>query len=212
MNSMVMAPRKGMLAALTAFVAGLILACTMVLAPAQADAAVSTASNPRVGATIVVSGNTYKVTDRWEGARDPGEVMLVKYASTNKKPVINTIKYKGKVFEVEKIAKNAFNNAKGRKITHLTLGRNVDYIGAKAFYGCSKLAVINIAKADVIEVDYSKRRGYYLDDVEIGAQAFGKAGVKYVKVKCGNAKAGYQKVIKKALVAKGLRSTAKVIK
>lgn len=210
MNGIATRQRMGMLAAITAVVAGLVLACTLTLAPAQADAALST--NPKSNTTFVVGGNTYKITERWKSTRDPGEVVLVKYASTNKKPTINTVKYKGRVYEVETIGKNAFNNAKGRQIVSVVLGRNVDYVGYRAFYGCSKLKTINIAKADIIEIDYSRRRGYYVDDLEIGGQAFTKAGVKNVVVKCGNGKAAYQKAVKKGLQSRGLRATARVTK
>ena len=208
MNSTIVR-RRSMLASLVALVASLAIALVVSVAPAQADAKTySTKALPREGATFVIGGNSYKVTDEWEGVRDPGEVVLVKYGATNTKPVINTVKYQGKTYEVEKIAKNAFNNAKGHKIVQVTLGRNVEYIGAKAFYGCKKLKVINIAKSEVVDIDYSKRKGYYLDDVEIGAQAFKNAGTKNVKVKCGNNNVQYKKLVKKALVAKGLRSSA----
>lgn len=163
--------------------------------------------------TITVDGNTYKITERWKSAKKPGEVVLVKYGANNTKPVINTIKYQGKVYEVEEIGKNAFNNAKGHKITSVTLGRNVEEIGYRAFYGCSKLSTIDISKSDVIEIDYNKKKKtYYLDDVEIGAQAFSKAGTATVKVKCGNNNAKYKQLVKKAMTSKGLRASATVIR
>ena len=184
---------------------------TVALMPAQdAYAAPKTV---KTAATFTVDGNTYKITERWKSAKDPGEVVLVKYGSNNKKPVINTVKYQGKVYEVEEIGKSAFDNAKGHAITSVTIGRNVEEIGARAFYGCSKLSTIDISKSEVIEIDYSRKsRSYYLDDVEIGSQAFAKAGTAAVKVKCGNNNKQYQQLVKKALTGKGLRTSATVIR
>ena len=180
------------------------------LVPAQE--AYAAPKTVKTSATFTVDGNTYKITDRWKSAKDPGEVVLVKYGSSNTKPVINTVKYQGKIYEVEEIGKGAFNNAKGHKITSVKLGRNVEKIQSKAFFGCNKLTVIDISKSEVVEVDYSRKtRTYYLDEVEIGAQAFTNAGTKNVKVKCGNSNAKYQQVVKKALVSKGLRNSATVI-
>ena len=197
----------------TAF--GIVIAAllTLCLAPAPDAHAAPANANARVGTTFTVDGNTYKVTDRWKSARDLGEVVLVKYGSAKTNPTINTVKYQGKVYEVEAIGKGAFNTAKGRAITSVALGRNVEEIHAQAFYGCARLSTIDISKSEVIEVEYSRRtKSYYLDDVEIGALAFGKAGVKNVKVKCGSTNAKYQQVVKKALMGKGLRNTAIVVR
>ncbi len=184
------------------------------LAPAdQAYAAPAKKQVPRVGSTFVVDDNTYKVTDRWESAREPGEAALVKYGSKNTKPTVNTVKYQGKVYEVEQIGKAAFNTAQGRKITSVKLGRNVDYVGAQAFSGCAKLKTIDIAQSDIIELEYSRRtKSFYVDEMDIGGRAFSNAGVKNVTVKCGSANKSYQNAIKKALTSKGLRTTATVVR
>lgn len=209
MNALQTAKRHtGILGALACTLA-LVLACAaLTFAPANAFAR---DVGPARGATFTVGGIQYKVTDRAEADGDFGEVKLVKYNSTKKNPSINAVSYKGYRYEVEAIGKNAFNNARGHKITSITLGHNVDRIEARAFYGCSKLKTINIAKSDVIDLEYSYYNNkYYLDEVSIGSQAFTKAGVKNVTVKCGSNNASYKKVIKSVLVKKGLRSTAKV--
>lgn len=163
------------------------------------------------GDTFKKDGNTYKVTDKDDDGDDYDEVMLVKYGSSNKKPVINRVKYKGVTYEVEAIGKNAFNNSKGHKITSLTLGDDVDKVKAKAFYGCSKLKTINLRKADIVDIERENGR-YEIDDIDIGSKAFAKAGISGVTVKCGSQNASYQALYKQALVKKGLRSDAKIIK
>ena len=168
------------------------------------------ATAPARGETFTKSGNTYKVTDLAEDD-DLAEVVLVRYGSTDTTPVVNTVKYQGQVFAVEAIGKNAFNNAKGHKITSVKLGANVDKLGAKAFYGCKKLKTINMAKCDVIDIDKG-RNGYYIDEIDMGANALKNAGVKAVKVKCGKSNAAYQEVFKKALVKKGMRTSVTVVK
>lgn len=164
-----------------------------------------------VGDTFTKGGNTYKVTEAYENSHDWGEVTLVKYGASSKTPTINTVKYQGHAFEVDKIGKNAFNNKKGHRITAVKLGKHVDRIGAKAFYGCKKLKTINLRACDAVEIEKENGR-YQLDELNIGSKAFAKAGKSGVKVKCGSANASYQKVYKNALKKKGLRSDAKVVK
>ncbi|MDO4400492.1 MAG: leucine-rich repeat protein [Coriobacteriia bacterium] len=188
-----------------------VMGFALVMACALACALAGTASAVELGAKFTKDGNTYKVTEAYENAHDWGEVTLVKYGSSNTKPTVNTVKYKGETFEVEVIAKNAFNNTKGHKITSIKLGDHVDKIGAKAFYGCSKLKSIDMRTCEAIDID--KEHGkYVIDDLDIGSKAFAKAGVSSVKVKCGSSNASYQKLFKKALVSKGLRSNAKIVK
>lgn len=189
------------------------VACAMALAALLVGLSAGQALALDVGDTFKKDGNTYKVTEAYENSHEIGEALLVKYGSTNKTPSFNIVKYKGESFEVERIGHNAFNNAKGHKITSVKLGKHVDAIGKKAFYGCTKLKTIDLAASDSIEVEWSKKVGkYVIDDLDIGEKAFTKAGVAKVKVKCGCAKASFQKVYKKALVKKGLRTDAKVVK
>lgn len=182
-------------------------------AKATSNAKAKKTTTPRVGTVFTLGNNTYKITDRYEGPRDLGEVMLVKYGSNGPHPVFNILTYQGKKYKVETIGANAFNNPKGHRITTLKLGPCVEKIGARAFYGCTKLRTIDIARSDVVDVDYNRRTGrYYLDEAEIGWQAFSKAGVSKVTVKCGNANASYRAAVKKAFVAKGLSANCRVIR
>lgn len=209
MNTKATTKHRTRLAAICALVAGLVLGCILGIAPIRAEAA---ARAPREGSTFTVDGTKYKVTDEWESSREPGEVQLVKYGSNKTNVTVNTVKYQGKLYEVESIGRDAFNNTKGHRVVQVTLGRNVEYVGARAFYGCNKLKTLNIAKADIIEVDYSRRRGFYLDELEIGRDAFKKAGAKGMTVKSGNGNANYNKVVKNALTSRGLTSSCRVVK
>ena len=214
MNTKAIAPTSPV-AKLAVFVMAAAVALVLAFAMAPADQALAAPAKqaPAKGSTFVVDGNTYKVTDRYKNSRDLGEVVLVKYGSKNTAPSINTVKYQNGIYEVEAIGRSAFNTAKGRAITSVKLGRNVEEVGAMAFQGCSKLRTIDIAQSDIIELDYSRRtKSYYVDDVEIGAFAFAKAGVKNVTVKCGSANKSYQTAVKKALTGKGLRTTASVVR
>lgn len=190
-----------------------LLAMVLAVGLCAAGLAVCTAPAQALGLgdTFKKDGNVYKVVDLDDDGDDMDEVVLVKYGSSNKKPVVNVVKYKGKAYEVEKIGKNAFNNAKGHKITSIKLGDEVESIGAKAFYGCKKLKTIDLAKCDAIELEKEDGK-WEVDDLDIGKKAFSGAGVAKVKVKCGSSKAGYQKLYKKVLVKKGLRSDAKMVK
>lgn len=210
-----LACNAGLKTLLVAAAACLALCLSAALAPSQAYATgLSATAGFGKGSTFTVGGNKYKVTDydidEDEGSDLP-EVMLVKYGSSKKKATVNTVKYKGITFEVDIIGKNAFNNAKGHKVTSVTIGRHVDRIQTKAFYGCKKLKAINMAKSDIIDIDKG-RNGYYLDDSDIAKAAFSKAGVKGAKVKCGSSNATYKKLFKNALKKAGMRSDVKVVK
>lgn len=182
-----------------------ICACAVALFTAQQAFALDE------GDTFKVGGNTYKVIDADDDSEGLDEVALVKYGSSDKTPSINTVKYDGEKYEVNTIGKNAFNNSKGHKITSIKLGTAVDEIGAKAFYGCKKLKVIDMRKCEAIDVEM-KSGEYVIEDIDVGAKAFAKAGVKKVKVKCGSSNSEFRKLFKKALRQKGMRSTVKVVK
>ena len=169
------------------------------------------ASHLAVGQTFTKGGNTYQVTDVDRDAGDLSDVKLVKYGATSTKPAMDTVAYRGTTYEIDIIGKNAFNNVRGHKTTTVTFGRHVDKLQARALYGCSKLKVIDLAKCDVVDIDKG-RNGYYIDEIDIGSKAFTNAGVKGVKVKCGKSSTSYQKLFKKALVKKGLRSDAIIVK
>ena len=199
------------LAALALLSAGLIALATAQQAYAGTLVAAQGASGLTVGDTFTVDGNKYKVSKIDQDPGDLSEVILVKYGSKNKKPTINTVKYNGEKFEVDEIGKNAFNNKAGHKLKAITLGRNVDDIDAKAFYGCKKLKCIDMRKADVIEIEKEHGR-YVVDEIDIGKKAFAKAGTACIKVKCGKGNASYRAQFKKVLVKRGMRDSVTVVK
>ena len=198
---------------------GAVMACAAMAtsaAPAyaadyQASALTTTASPFAKGTTFKVGGNTYRITDYDPYDDDLGEVVLVKYGSTKTATTVNTVRYKGETFEVEAVGKNAFNNVRGHKVKSVKLGRNVDKVLAKAFYGCNKLSKLNMAQTDIIDIDRN-RSGYYIDDIDVGRQAFKNAGTAKLKVNCGSTNADYQALYKQALMKKGMRSDVTITK
>lgn len=86
-------------------------------------------------------GNTYKIT----GNDDTGaSVVYIRPKSGAKGMVIipATITTGGTIYKVTAVADNAFKG--NSKITKVTIGKNVAAIGRKAFYGCKKLKTIII--------------------------------------------------------------------
>ena len=101
-----------------------------------------------------------------------------------------TVKISGKTYKVVSIAPNAFKGMK--KLTTVTIGKNVKSIGAKAFYGCKKLKKITIKSTK-----FTKKT--------IGSKAFTGINKKAV-IKCPK---GKKAVYKKILQKKGMKKTMK---
>lgn len=120
-----------------------------------------------------------------------GTVTYVKTVNKNKTKVVipATVKIEGITYKVTAIGKNALKNNK--KITKLTIGKNVSEIGKKAFYGCKKLKNITIK---------TKK----LSDKKVGAKSF--AGIKD-KVTIKVPKKKYD-AYKKLLLKKGVSAKA----
>lgn len=142
------------------------------------------------GATVKDSkGNSYKVT---KSHKTNGTVTFVK--PKNKKvtnvTVPATVKVKGVTYKVTAIEKNAFSGCK--KLTKVTIGKNVASIGDKAFYNCKKLKTITINTTK-------------LTAKKIGKNAFKGTNSK-VTIKVPKAK---YKTYMKALKAKGVSTKAK---
>ena len=117
------------------------------------------------------------------------EVAFSAPVSKNKKTVTipNTVKISGVTYKVTQIADNAFRNNK--KITKVTIGKNVSKIGSYAFSGCKKLKTI-IIKTRKLTVK------------TVSGKAFkGTPKTTTVKVPANKIKA-YKKLLKK----KGLKS------
>lgn len=136
---------------------------------------------------------TYKVTK----ARADGKGTVEYVKPVNKKKSVVTIpatvKIGGVTYKVTSIAKNAFKGNKN--IKRLTIEKNVEKIGAKAFYGCKKLKTITIKTTK-------------LKAKKIGAAAFKNTHVK-ATVKVPKKKL---KAYKTMLLKKGVSSKAKIRK
>ena len=89
--------------------------------------------------TKKIKGNYYKIT-----SRSKKKVLYVKSANKNiiSVNIPSTVKISGKRYKVTGIAANAFKNCK--KLKKVTIGINVNSIGKRAFYGCSKLQTIKV--------------------------------------------------------------------
>lgn len=143
--------------------------------PEAETAAPITPVSPKklIGNTFTSGGSTYKITSisykTWSTGK--ATVSLVKYKSSSKSAKIpNAVKKtfsfsanegspeeKHNVsFAVTEIAASAFDNAKGHKITKVTIGANVTKIGNKAFKGCKKLKTIVVKGEKIIQVGSNK--------------------------------------------------------
>ncbi|HCT90414.1 MAG TPA: hypothetical protein DF613_03375, partial [Lachnospiraceae bacterium] len=92
----------------------------------------------KTGQTATVKGHTYKVTAK-------GKVAFTKCKKNAKSVTIPaTVKIKGVTCKVTAVEKNAFKNNK--KLTTVTLGKNVTKVGKKAFTGCKKLKTVKLPK------------------------------------------------------------------
>ena len=86
-----------------------------------------------------IKGNYYKIISKSK--------KTVQYVKPVKKNIISvtipsSIKLNGKRYKVTGIAANAFKNCK--KLKKVTIGTNVNSIGKRTFYGCSKLRTIKV--------------------------------------------------------------------
>ena len=92
------------------------------------------------------SSGKYKITKvtKKNGKITGGTVTYMKPYNVNckKASVSPTVKLGGVKFTVKAVANNAFKDCK--KLTTLTIGKNVTKIGSKAFNGCSSLSKITI--------------------------------------------------------------------
>lgn len=68
-----------------------------------------------------------------------------------------TVKVNGETYKVTTVAKNAFANAK--KLTSVTVGKNITKIGDTAFKGCGKLTTITIKSTKLTSVGKNVLKG-----------------------------------------------------
>jgi len=102
-----------------------------------------------------------------------------------------TIKYQGKTYQVTEIASGAFQ--KQSKLKKVTIGKNIEKIGKKAFYNCKNLKRVKI-KSGLLK--------------SVGKKAFTGTNKKLV-IKVPSRKL---KAYRKLLANKGMKKTAKVKK
>ena len=140
---------------------------------ASGEETISKSDTKLIGTTFVIKDAVFKVT---KSNKSAPEVEYIKTKNKNSKSISipSNIQLDGITYKVTSIAKNAFKNNK--KLTKVTIGKNVTKIGSKAFYGCKKLktikinskklkavgknAIKGIHKKAKIDVPNSKRKAY----------------------------------------------------
>lgn len=111
----------------------------------------TTTDTVKVGTSIVISGNTYKVTGK-------NTVAYVKPKASLKGNVVipNSVTYKKATYKVTSISDKAFFNNK--YITNVTIGKYITSIGSRAFYNCSRLNTITIRSSKLPSI---KSKAFY---------------------------------------------------
>ncbi len=99
-----------------------------------------------------------------------------------------TVKYQGSIYQVTAVGKAAFKGCK--KLTKVTIGKNVKTIEAKAFFKCSKLKNVNIKATALKSVGKNAFKG-------IAKKAFVNVPNKKVQA--------YKKILKKAGLPKAVK-------
>ena len=160
--------------------------------PAPSPTGSASQKLPKVGSKIKdKDGNVYKITANAKNKKTV--TFLIVSAKTKKSVTIpEKLSYNGIKYKVTGIASKAFCGNK--KITKITVGKNVTAIGKKAFYNCKKLRHIKILSTKLVSGS-------------VGSKAFGnihpKAQVTVPKEK----EKAYEKFLKK----KGITGNRKVV-
>lgn len=152
----------------------------------------SATNNIKTGSKITIGDIVYKVTagnDKYETC----EVSVLKVNTKTKKSytIPNTVKINGETCKVTSIASNAFSGC--TKATKITIGKNIQKIGSKAFYNCKNLKTLTINSTKVKSVGTNALKNVY-----------SKAKIKVPSSKLKS----YQKLFAK----KGQKSTVKITK
>lgn len=154
---------------------------TATVAPTQAPAENIPAKNTKVTS----SGSTFVVTS---ANASGGEVAMSKAKNAKTVNVPDTVTVSGKKYKVTSIKANAFKGNK--KLTSVTIGKNVKSIGKNAFNSCKKLTKVTV-KSTVLK--------------SIGAKAFAQ-GSKKITVTVPKKKAkAYIKLFKKSGISKKVK-------
>lgn len=90
---------------------------------------------------IVIGALQYRIICDIEERKEVAVTGVAK-ANTKKIVIPSTVKINKKTYNVTVITKKAF--WKNKKMTSVTIGKNVEVIGKQAFYGCSKLKTMKI--------------------------------------------------------------------
>ncbi|MGN0361026.1 MAG: leucine-rich repeat protein [Hominisplanchenecus sp.] len=99
------------------------------------------------GQTFDAGNYSYKVTS---AAKQTAEVTGVKNAKLTKITVYNTVTLGGKAFQITAVGASAFKNNK--KVTSVSIGKNVEKLGSNAFAGCANLKTVTIKSAKLKEI------------------------------------------------------------
>ena len=142
---------------------------------------------PAVGTRKKVGKLWYQIITSAKNSRTVKVIKLVKKNGTSV-TVPASVKIDGYVYKVTAIGKNAFSGNK--KLTKVSIGKNITKIEKKAFNGCEKLKKITI-KSSVLK--------------KVGKNAF--TGIaKNAKIKVPKKKlANYKKLLKNAKLAKSVK-------
>lgn len=151
----------------------------------KADATISK------GSKVTVNNGRYKITSAKN--KTVQYLGLADKSSAKSVSIAKSVKIGGKSYKVTSIAAKAFKNNK--KITKVTIGKNVTSIGKEAFRGCKNLKEVTISTAK-------------LTSKNVGSNAF-KGISKKVKIKVPKSK---KKAYKKLLKKKGITGKKQVIK
>lgn len=144
-----------------------------------------------VGTKVVdkASKAQYKVTSSDAGAPTV-EFVCPESGAGKTISIPATVKKDGVTYKVTSIAKNAFRNNK--KLTKVTIGKNIETIGKCAFYGCKKLKQITIKTT-------------LLTDKKVGSKAFKGIHKKAVFKVPKSKRKTYKSMLKKKGISKSVK-------
>ena len=112
----------------------------------------------KAGTILKVGDVNYKIV---KNSKNGGTVSYVKCTNKKEKSIVipAKIKVKGKTYKIVEVGKNAFKDNK--KITKVTIGKNVTAIRQGAFCGCKNLKNVIIKTAKLKKVEKNAFRNTY---------------------------------------------------
>lgn len=169
----------------------------------------STVTEPKEGEILDGGNFNYKVTS---ASAMTVEAVKLKNTKLTKLKIGNEVKLSGKTYKVTGIAASVFKGNK--KITSVSIGKNVETIGNNAFAGCTKLIKVTISGNGLKKIGAKAFSGCKkLKNITIKSKklkAVGKNAFKNIHAKAviKVPKAKY-KVYKKLLAKKGQKKNSK---